>query len=491
MKNLFRSALSAALAGLMAVSSLAACGGQADTAEEPEKTAAPESAAEQTEQETTTDYLSTLPETDMGGRKFTIVAQHTSERFNFPDEEKTGDVVNDAILERDNSVEERLNIKFDRLGYEDRGKLKTDVQKTILAGDDAYDLIITSMSDGINTLGPAGTLYDLNDLPHVDLTAPWWNRSIHDDMQLLGHQLFTTGAISPFYYLSPIVMLFNKRLAEDHSLGDLYALVNEGGWHFDKFISMAEDLSYDIDSNGKMDYDDFYGFAADTTFGNAMYAAAGLDPIKTDGETYTLVIDSEESVGVILRLADIFADKSRYNIFEGGADELQTMFKSGRCVFRSMNIFNFAIPYRDMEDDYGVIPLPKYKESDEDYNVICNTWGPTGTAVPITCKDPEYVGLVMETLAYTSYLTVGPAMYETALRGKATRDSESYEMLELIFRNVVFDLNTVFSFGGTSELLRAAVCGLKPNFVSDYEKIKPKAQKALDDMIALVAENYG
>ena len=151
-----RTALSAALAGLMTLSSLAACGEQADAAAEPAATAAPESAAAQTEQETTTDYLSTLPEADMGGRTFTIVAQHTAERFNFSYEEKTGDVINDSILERDNKVEELLNVKFSRIGYEDRGKLKTDVQKTILAGENAYDMIITSMSDGINTLGPAG-----------------------------------------------------------------------------------------------------------------------------------------------------------------------------------------------------------------------------------------------------------------------------------------------------------------------------------------------
>ena len=110
-------------------------------------------------------------------------------------------------------------------------------------------------------------------------------------------------------------------------------------------------------------------------------------------------------------------------------------------------------------------------------------------AVPITCSDTEFVGLVMETMAYISYQTIGPATYEVALRGKAARDSESYEMMELIFRSLVFDLNTIFSFGGSSELLRAAVCGLKPNFVSDYEKMKPKAQNALDEMVALVAEN--
>ncbi len=487
--NTMKKTISAALALIITASAAAACGESADQAAD--TTVMQTDPAPETEAETTADHLSELPDDDQGGRTFTIVAQHTSERFNFPYEEKTGDVINDSILERDNAVEERLNIVINRIGYEDRGKLKTEVQKTILAGDSAYDLIITSMSDGINTLGPAGTLYDLNGLPYVDLTAEWWNRSIHEDMQLLGHQLFTTGAISPCYYLTPIVMIFNKRLAEDYGFTDLYGAVYDGQWYFDKFISMVDGISYDLDSNGKMDYEDFYGFSSDTTLGNALYATAGLAPVKSEGGVYTLDIDSQRSIDVIMKYAGVFSDKTKYIIQESGSDKVTNVFKTGRAVFSALNIYGFAVPYRDMDDDYGVLPLPKYNESDADYLVTCNTWLPTGVAVPITCTDPEFVGLVMETLAYTSYLTVGPAVYETALRGKATRDSESYEMLEFIFRSIVFDFNTVFNFGGSSELLRAAVCGLKPNFVSDYEKIKPKAQKALDDMIQLVSENYG
>lgn len=468
---------------------LTSCGEAAsgtETAAATETEASTETAAA----ETTTDYLASLPDDDQEGRSFTIVAQHTSERFNFPTEEATGDVINDSILERDNSVEERLNIVLNRIGYEDRGKLKTDVQKTILAGDSAYDLIITSMSDGINSLAPAGTLYDLGELPYVQLTSDWWNASIHDDMQVLGHQFFTTGSISPCYYLTPIVMIFNKRLAENYTLGNLYDKVYDGSWYFDNFISIVKDMSYDLDSDGDMDYDDFWGFTSDTTLGNALYATAGLAPVEVSGETYTLAIDSEKSVSVIMRFADVFSDKSRYLIQESGSDKVSPVFESSRAVFSALNVYGFAIPYRDMEDDYGVLPLPKYSESDEDYKVTCNTWLPTGVAVPITCSDTEFTGLVMETLAYVSFKTVGPAVYETALRGKATRDSESYEMLEFIFRNIVFDFNTVFNFGGSSDLLRAAVCGLKPNFVSDYEKIKAKSQNALDEMVALVAENY-
>ncbi len=310
-------------------------------------------------------------------------------------------------------------------------------------------------------------------------------------MQILGRQLFTTGAVSPCYYLTPIVMIFNKRLTEDYGIKDLYGMVYDGEWYFDKFISMVDGVSYDLDSNGKMDYDDFYGFTTDTTFGNALYAAAGFKPVSVSGGSYTIDIDNQASVDMIMKCSGIFSDTSQFIVGDGAPAELTNIFKTGRALFAGIYVVGFAVPYRDMEDDYGILPLPKFRESDESYIVTCNTWLPTGVAVPITCTDPEFVGLVMETLAYTSHQTVGPAVYETALRGKAARDSESYAMLEFIYRNIAFDFNTVFNFSGSSELMRSAICGKKPNFVSDYAKIKDKAQKALDDMIALVSENYG
>ncbi len=485
-----KAGLSFALAAIFALSAFAACGESPSASSAPETDAGTAAAVTEAGPETTTDYFSVLPDDDQGGRTFTIVAHHTAERFNFAYEEKTGDIINDSIIERDINVEERLNIVFSRIGYEDRAKLLADVQKAIAAGDSAYDLIITSMSAGINTLGPAGMLFDLNDLPYVDLSAAWWNRSIHEDMQIHGHQLFTTGSISPSYYLTPIVMIFNKRLAENYGFGNLYEKVYDGSWCFDNFVAMIDDLSYDLNADGKMNYEDFYAFTADTTFGNALYAAAGFSPIAVKDGAYTLQIDSQASVDMIMKCYDVFSDKNKYIITNGFPAELSDIFKSGRGVFSALYVVGFAIPYRDMEDDYGILPLPKFKESYESYNVTCNTWMPTGIAVPITCGDPEFVGLVMETLAYESYNDVGPAIYETALRGKATRDSESYEMLEFIYRDIVFDLNTIFNFGGSSELMRTAICGVTPNFVSEYAKIRDKAQKALDDMIALVETNY-
>ena len=95
-------------------------------------------------------------------------------------------------------------------------------KKTILAGDDAYDMIITSLSAGINKLASAGVLSDLRQIPYITLDSELWNPSMYKNMELNGKQLITTGNVSAQYLVTPIVALFNKRVAEDYGIEDLY-----------------------------------------------------------------------------------------------------------------------------------------------------------------------------------------------------------------------------------------------------------------------------
>lgn len=101
-----------------------------------------------TAETTTEDYLAKFNEVDVFGRTFRIIAQDTEERNNFYHEDTAGDIINDSINDRDNKVREELGIELEFIAYEDRDKLATTAQKTILAGDDAYDMVILPLFPG-------------------------------------------------------------------------------------------------------------------------------------------------------------------------------------------------------------------------------------------------------------------------------------------------------------------------------------------------------
>ena len=86
-----------------------------------------------------------------------------------------------------------------------------------------------------------------------------------------------------------------------------------------------------------------------------------------------------------------------------------------------------------------------------------------------------------------------PRNYETALKGKALRDMESEEMLDIIFDNRVFDLGDIMNFGGFSIDFICISTGAKSrDITSFYEKYKPKIaadiEKFMDSLDTVIAE---
>lgn len=470
------------LIALLLSSTFAGCG-QSDTTSD---TTADTTAVESTETEPETNYIDTLEERDLEGYTYRMVAQHTDSRPNFAStEEMTGEVLQDAIHQRKNATMERLNIKIDEIGYEDRGTLKNDVSKTIRAGDDAYDIILTPFSDGINTLTTQNCLLDLTTVPHLTLDSERWNASIAENMRIDGKQYFTTGVTSVCHLYVPQVVLFNKDLATNYNLPDLYELVLDNRWTIDNMNTFMNDVTVDLNGDGKLSIeDDQFALEVEGTFGNALYMAAGLRTVYPDDSgNWSMHLTDAASIDFIEKCAAIFGDSSRvYSDPNSDRQDLyEDAFTEGRSLFISASI-RHATNFREMECDFGVLPIPILNEGD-DYLVSCNTWLPAGIGVPVTCSDLDRTGLIMETMAAYSYEYVLPAIVEKTL-GKTARDAESYQIMMMIYDNTGFDFNTIMNFGDSSTLLRSAVIGAKENFVSSYASIQKKTETALAEFIA-------
>ena len=477
--------LSLILAALITASAFASCASNpTDESEQP--SALPEAATpavEETEAETT--YVQTLEARNLEGYDYRIVAQHTADRPNFAEsDELTGEVLNDAVISRNQAVSDRLNIQLTEIRYDNRSTLKTDVSKTILAGDDAYDLVITALSDGINSMTTQNCFLDLTTVPHITLESERWNKSMAENMRIDGRQFFTTGVTSVCYLYTPQTVLFNKRIASENALPDLYECVLEGKWTVDAMNTYMEGIALDLNGDGNMTpEEDRYAFIVEGTFGNALYMSGGLIAVSADNEgNWSLNIGSEESVNLVDKCAAIFYDPSKIHTDVNATNSAlyYAIFSEGRGLFTSANIMH-TNQYRDMEDDFGILPVPVFNEGDP-YLTACNTWLPSGIAIPLTCRDTEKIGLITETLAAYSHEYLMPAIIEKTL-GKIARDSTSYQIMMMLYDNAAFDFNTIMNFADTSNMLRAAVIGATENFASSYKKIQKPAEKQLEKFI--------
>ena len=95
----------------------------------------------------------------------------------------------------------------------------------------------------------------------------------------------------------------------------------------------------------------------------------------------------------------------------------------------------------------------------------------------------EETGAVMEALGYISQTTILPKINEVVLNEKIARDEDSKEMLDILFKNVSIDLNTVFDFGGSANILRSFAVGETENYVSEYAGKKTAIEAAVQAML--------
>jgi hypothetical protein len=129
---------------------------------------------------------------------------------------------------------------------------------------------------------------------------------------------------------------------------------------------------------------------------------------------------------------------------------------------------------QNMTDDFGVLPFPKYDDTQKKYYCLFNTaWGTT-YAIPITNTDTERTGYILDVMGYFSTDTINTAVIEKNVLTKATRDDESAEMLKIIFDSKFFEL------GQWGSSVYGAVCGQvstgKNTYASELEKVRTKTE---------------
>ena len=133
---------------------------------------------------------------------------------------------------------------------------------------------------------------------------------------------------------------------------------------------------------------------------------------------------------------------------------------------------------REMADDFGIIPMPKYDEAQAQYVTYTNPAG-LMLVIPKSTADVGCTGSVLEAMASLSHTTLTPAYYDNALKGKFARDNDSGAMLDLIFENRVYDLTQIYGWGS----MPSSYNDLALKGSSDLASLIAQKQSAIDKSI--------
>ena len=147
---------------------------------------------------------------------------------------------------------------------------------------------------------------------------------------------------------------------------------------------------------------------------------------------------------------------------------------------------------RDMKQDYGVIPTPKYDKEQENY-YSCMFEVMRFMALPYNCQKAESVCAMLEEMAFEGYETVRPVYYETVLKNKYARDDLSAQMIDLVHDGLHTDIALVYltNWAQVTLLTRDTMKSTKKpvDFASRYAKLELRAVKEGEKLIEQFLEN--
>ena len=486
--------LAALLAALMLTGTLVSCG---ETLETPAQTEANTVGGTQAE-ETETELVDELPDDlDYNQDEIVILSRYregwTSGEIAVP--ELTGEEVNDAVYERNRTVEDRLNVKLTSIEEPgDSAYIVVDKAATsVRANTHEYDILAaacyTSVNESIN-----GTFANMRNSLYIDFDKPWWSQGYNEVVEYQGAQYSALGDALLSQYRFAFVTLFNKDIFTDTKQPFLYELVEDGSWTLDKQISLIPIFHKDNGNGVQDEEEDVFGLVScDYVSTDPYWSSCMVNIIEKNGDgEYEFVFDSGKLHAVGEKVLRLFygTDNGTYDYkMETENTEqykIRDMFARGGAAMATIRILELENDtIRGMEQEFGVVPMPKFDEEQKEYRTLLHDQF-TVLSILNTVKDDriDEVGAVLEAMASTSHKTVRPAYYETTLRTKIAKDPQSAEMFDIVIDNIYMDAGIIYTIPlNTFHDHFRRIIGSKENTVtSKYKGILPQTKKALTTM---------
>ncbi len=485
--------LSLTLALLMLTAVLSACGTPTPPVTDDTTLPADNSNADVTtdpsETELTDADLLGFAQEDNGDKVFTIFANSASS-YEYNAEGLTGDIVTDSVYKRDRVVEKYLGIKFDVI-YElgtvtGRKVFNQKVTQAIDAGD-PFDLVSNVV---YYSLMPSREGYYLEgrELEYCNFDNPWWMADMYENLSIADklYAFMGDGALS--FYKDLSVMYFNVDLwADERPDVDFYELVRNNEWTLDKFLELTAEMGRDLSGDGIIDdQNDQLAYVGESVPNGTFETALGLKTIERQNDgSITYLGLTERYDNAYSRMRDFHKrdDVFYYSSINDNTFKSMTTFANGNVAI--MCNYLYATEHiRDMEDDYGIIPLPKYDSQQEKYYTQLGT---TTSAffVPNNVADVDLTSKVMEALAYYGQTMVVPSYYEVALKTKYINDPQIREMLDIVretaMSNVWFIYNGLIT--GTTPYFRFSPDHTFQNLASVFRMREKPYVAALNKLI--------
>lgn len=448
-----------------------------------------------------------LDKEDFGGVTIKIMTDKASDYLSceIAPLELTDERVRNAAYNRAQLIAQEYGIKIEQVWAENQGDVKAKAKEQAETGIDEIQVFCGGIIY-LAGLVQDEVFIDMNSIEsnnYLDFTQDYWDQRMIEDISIKDRIYFATGDALVTDDEATWAMFFNKDIATNNNVSSpygaesIYEIAKRGEWTIDVMYEMAKTVSNKV--GDKMDYDpnteDTWGMVAQCYDSYTFMVAAGQSLTRLDNDLPIVTIGEEQNIRAYEKVFSILTDKQTVAIAEldrGGLTDyygaMSQIFANGRALFMPNKVATVSEEVmRTANIRYGILPMPKLSKEQENYSSTVTVYWCSALAIPQTNVEKlDATCYALEALAYYGKKNMTKEYYEQTLKNKRFEDTESEEMLDLIFRNKSFDIGAVYSFGDILGFYTNILISGSNTHASNYDAAKDNYEIQIEDFLATI-----
>ena len=414
------------------------------------------------------------------------------------DQTTNSDNISTAVFERNDRILQAYGVTVTEL-KKTTSEHHSTLTNEVAAPTGDFQAVVTNTS-GSASFATNGYLWDLHsdEIEFIDLTKSWWDRNLAEGMSIDNKLYFATGDLLTSDNDATFLIMFNKKIATDCSLPDLYALVENGQWTMEKFYEFEQQAVQDKNGDNKITYDtDIAGFAYTVDSPYCLLFAGGVTMVTKDEDdmpVYGLDVELAQDIADMSKL--ILAKDLTVNLNEpgDGTDIVtagQKTFGENHALFMG-EVMQCVTRVRGYDVDFGILPFPKYNEKQAGYYSMMH-FTASCVSIPksVSGENLVMVNAMIEAMAYHSVDTLTKQYYEINLKTKGAKDEQSGPMMDEILSGRICDLSYYYQWGDNAfgQLASCLLPSGSKGIASQNKKFKSSIERSITQLMKSMDRN--
>ncbi len=407
-------------------------------------------------------------------------------------ENVTGNAVDDAVYERNNVMKQLYNceIAVDASGG-------SAYQASIASGDQKY----------IGTTFAAWSIFSMASDKYynvlkfdIDYTQPWWDQNFFEDMTCDSKLFALCGSFTLVPKKAVWICYYNKDVYDTKFKDiDIYQIVRDYEWTFDKISEFIEQIKYDANGDSAYTFTDgadadILGYMSTAHNPRYLYYAGGLKYVSKTSTSYdgyfVSTLNDPKAIDTMQAAARLVKTEG---YLSEGYTRCDTAVINGTTLFVS-NVMGQLETYDNAENlRIGILPMPMPTASQHHYYHLPDNHS-TFLSIPTAYENMDVIAQFLTLFAYHSYKIVYPAFINTYKYTYAS-DEESGEMVDLITNTVSYDPGYLSGIAANFDGYVATM--INDDKIGNYTSAAARFTKSIDadiakyrDKIAAIDDNY-